>query len=211
MNKNVGGGYKWYNKGEGYTNGYNNGYNNGYKGYTKGYPKKYTNNTLGLWIVMFVLGILVLWILNSYIKDKKDVLTEFFKKDREPVLKIATESKGETICRRSIEKIFNKKFIKIRPNFLRNNVTNFNLELDIFNEELMLAIEYNGRQHYHFTPFFHKNKETFTNQRYRDEIKRMICKNMGIKLIEIPYTVKHEDLYSHIYLAVINLGYKSGI
>lgn len=108
------------------------------------------------------------------------------------------ESSGEIETKRACEKIFNKPFTKIRPDFLKNPITKENLELDCYNADLKIGVEYNGRQHYDFIPFFHKTKETFRNQQYRDELKRRMCKNNGIFLIEIPYTVKVEDIESFI-------------
>ena len=45
---------------------------------------------------------------------------------------VPKESKGEIECKRVLEKIFNKPFNKIRPQFLNNMVTggNYNLEID---------------------------------------------------------------------------------
>jgi hypothetical protein len=110
------------------------------------------------------------------------------------------ESKGEIECRRVLEKIFNKPFNKARPNFLNNPVTggDFNLEIDCFNQELRLGCEYNGVQHYKYVPFFHKNKEAFLNQKYRDEMKRTKCREFGITLIEVPHTVKVENIENFI-------------
>ncbi len=110
------------------------------------------------------------------------------------------ESKGEIECKRVLEKIFKKSFPKDRPNFLRNPVTggNFNLELDCYNKDLKLAVEYSGKQHYVYTPYFHKNKESFTNQKYRDYMKKTMCKDNGIILIEVPYTVEIKDIESFI-------------
>lgn len=110
------------------------------------------------------------------------------------------DSKGETECKRVLEKIFNKPFNKVRPDFLRNQVTGNtnNLEIDCFNDELKIGLEYNGRQHYDFIPFFHRNKETFYNQKYRDELKRIKCRDNGILLIEVPYTIKIEDIEKYI-------------
>ena len=106
------------------------------------------------------------------------------------------DSSGETECRRVLEKIFKKKFDKKRPDFLRNPITgnNFNLELDCYNEELRLAVEYQGCQHYKYIPFFHKNKEAFYNQKYRDLFKRQKCVENKITLIEVPYTVKNKNI-----------------
>lgn len=114
-----------------------------------------------------------------------------------------TVSKGELECRRVIESIFQKSFPKCRPDFLRNNVTsddysNINLEIDCYNHELKIGVEYNGIQHYKYIPFFHKNKEAFYNQKYRDEMKRTKCQQNGIFLIEVPYTVKVEDIEKYI-------------
>ena len=102
------------------------------------------------------------------------------------------ESKGEAECRRVLQSLFKKPFPSQRPDFLRNPVTggNFNLELDCYNPTLRLAVEYNGIQHYKYTPYFHRSKDYFMNQKYRDDMKRRMCKENGILLIEVPYTIK---------------------
>ena len=120
------------------------------------------------------------------------------------------DSKGETVCRRYLEMRFNKPFGKIRPKFLRNQVTSeggtdYNLELDCYNDELKLALEYNGAQHYKYIPYFHRSKEAFHNQKYRDEIKKYKCRENGIRLIEVPYNVK--DIETFIERELRNLGY----
>ena len=86
-------------------------------------------------------------------------MIEECKKKIEKPKKSSTEngSRGEKIYRREIEKMSWKSFVKIRPNFLKNEKTGSNLELDCFNKELKIAVEYNGKQHYKFIPFFHKS------------------------------------------------------
>ena len=118
------------------------------------------------------------------------------------------DSKGETECRRVLMKIFNKPFEKDRPEFLNNPVTGgrHNLELDCFNKDLRIAVEYNGIQHYKFIPFFHKNKESFQNQKYRDYMKRQMCKENGIILIEVPYWIKEKDIENFIKKELTRLG-----
>lgn len=113
---------------------------------------------------------------------------------------IPKESKGEIECRRVLRKLFNKPFNKCRPDFLRNNVTggNFNLELDCYDSDLKLAVEYNGIQHYQYNKFFHRNKEHFLNQKYRDELKKRMAKENGIILIEVPYSVKPEQIEGYL-------------
>ncbi len=132
----------------------------------------------------------------------KKTSNELFDEKRAP-----NESKGEIQSKEMAKLIFGKEFTKVRPDFLNNAVTGHNLELDIYNPEIKLAIEYNGRQHYDFVPFFHKNREAFLNQKYRDEIKRMKCKENGIQLIEIPYTVKLEDIETYIRIEAKKRGF----
>jgi hypothetical protein len=110
------------------------------------------------------------------------------------------DSKGEVECRRVLQKIFKKPFDKARPDFLNNPVTggSFNLELDCYDNDLKIAVEYNGRQHYEYVPFFHKNKDQLTMQKYRDDMKRRICKEEGVLLIEVPYTTGISDIESFI-------------
>src|SRR3989344_3574287 len=109
------------------------------------------------------------------------------------------ESKGELESRRVIEKIFNKPFPKARPDFLKNEVNGgHNLELDCYNPELRLAVEYQGRQHYEYIPHFHKNYEAFLNQKYRDDMKRRMCTERGITIIELPHPIKLGDISSFL-------------
>lgn len=141
---------------------------------------------------------------SPYTKNYKQLnqKTKRFQPDR--------KSKGEAECRRVLEYIFNKPFPSVRPDFLRNPVTsaNYNLELDCYNEQLRLACEYNGRQHYEFIPFFHKNKEAFMNQKYRDDMKNRICRENGIILITVPYTVELKDIKKYIEKELKRAGYK---
>jgi hypothetical protein len=118
------------------------------------------------------------------------------------------ESTGETICRAYLERRFGRSFNKIRPDFLKNPVMGgYNLELDCFNRDIRLAVEYNGAQHYKYTPYFHRNKEAFANQKYRDEMKRTKCKENGIFLIEVPYTVSHEKIPNYLETELLKFGF----
>lgn len=55
----------------------------------------------------------------------------------------------EQLSIRIIEFLTGEEFNKIRPEFLRYH-NGWKLELDGFNEKLMLAVEVQGRQHYEF-------------------------------------------------------------
>jgi|SRR6185437_15717801 len=70
-----------------------------------------------------------------------------------------------------------------------NPKTGARLELDLYSEELKLACEINGRQHYEYIPKFHPNGEKdFKAQQYRDKAKRKNCKDRGIQLNTTPDT-----------------------
>ena len=97
-------------------------------------------------------------------------------------------SKGEKACKRYVQRLFKRSFTKIRPDFLKDPTTKRNLEIDLYNDSLKLGIEYNGIQHYEFTPRFHKGYGDFRRQQERDALKKRLCKENGVTLIVVPYT-----------------------
>jgi hypothetical protein len=99
--------------------------------------------------------------------------------------------KSEQNVREIFEKIFEKEFMKIRISSEHDTY----YELDGYNEELKLAFEYQGEQHY-TELYYDKNKDDLLRRQLRDQIKLMLCKRMGIKLIVIPYHVDKEDFIS---------------
>ncbi len=107
-------------------------------------------------------------------------------------------SKGERECRRVLEHYYQKPFPNKRPSFMKNSITGASLELDCFNDTLKVACEYHGIQHYKFTPRFHKSKQHFYNQQYRDKETRELCQKKGIFLIEVPYTIAVKDIENFI-------------
>ncbi len=110
---------------------------------------------------------------------------------------IPTISKGEKECQEVMKTIYPKyEFKKVRPAFLKNPKTKRNLELDLYNEDLKLAIEFNGQQHYEFVPRFHGNQKRYRDQIYRDDLKMKLCKKEGIYLIVVRYDEK--DILGYI-------------
>lgn len=61
-----------------------------------------------------------------------------------------------------------------------------NLYADFYIPGMKLIIEIHGRQHYEFTPFFHKNIYDFYNSKKRDRRKIDWCDINGITYIELP-------------------------
>lgn len=106
---------------------------------------------------------------------------------------VIKSNKGEDIVAEVLEQILDSSVQRnIRPNFLRNHETGKNMELDCYNEEYSIAVEYNGVQHYKFPSVFYKTEEEFMNQVYRDRLKLQLCDESGVYLISIPYWV---DMY----------------
>ena len=76
------------------------------------------------------------------------------------------------------------EFPNTRPDWLRNPETDYKLELDCYNEELGLAFELQGRQHYKPIKHWGGEKE-FARTVRRDVHKRTECMKHGIELFRI--------------------------
>ena len=112
------------------------------------------------------------------------------------------ETKGQKMCREAAEKYFGKKFVSFWPNWLKNPETDKELELDIYNDELKIAIEYNGEQHYKYpNKYMHDNNnglEKFIKQVRRDMYKADACDANDVYLITVPYTVPEHLMEAYI-------------
>lgn len=64
---------------------------------------------------------------------------------------------------------------------------------DFYLPEYNLIIEYHGKQHYEYNPFFHRNYEEFSYRKEKDSIKKETALNYGINYLSIKYTN-----YNHI-------------
>jgi len=86
-----------------------------------------------------------------------------------------------------IKSIFPDNQIIWEKNFdwLVSPKTGMPLRIDIYIEDLSLAIEYMGEQHYRKSFY---GKDTFNRIKYNDKMKRKICKENGVKVIDIKYT-----------------------
>jgi hypothetical protein len=78
-------------------------------------------------------------------------------------------------------------FSQFKHHKIRSSTSNRPLELDIWIPSLNLAIEYQGEQHYQKGWSFLSQNE-FDKISQRDQDKKQGCYEIGIKLIEIPYT-----------------------
>lgn len=111
------------------------------------------------------------------------------------------ECKGgvrERLCRHYFQTITNHQFPKKRLSWLKNDRGNV-MELDGYCEELNLAFEHHGKQHYDILPHFQRRDESLSQRKSDDELKESLCNDNNIKLIVISYDVDLPDLSKYIY------------
>lgn len=107
-------------------------------------------------------------------------------------------SRGERMCCQTMERIYGVPFTSTWPNWLRNPETDETLELDCYNDDLKIAVEYNGEQHYKWPNFTNQTYQQFINQVRRDTLKLDLCDKNGVYLIVVPYNVPYENIPSYI-------------
>lgn len=164
-----------------------------------------------LYLLLLPLFLFLLWLLTrntekvEFIGVTKEDLAKVFQKEKveeeitaDLLPYPSKKSKGEKECCRVLEEIFALPFYTVRPNFLRNPETGKNLEIDCFNPQVKVAVEYNGIQHYAFPNFTGMSRKEFFNQIRRDEFKKERCQEEGINLIIVPYTVPVEKIGEYI-------------
>src|SRR5207253_2234671 len=107
---------------------------------------------------------------------------------------------------------FKKQFIHTREiDWLINPLTGYHLELDCYNEELAVALEYQGITHYKWPNYLQNKPNTryaFEKAINRDKIKRQLCKDNNVFLIEIPFTIKNDDIPTYIFNVLDYNNYK---
>jgi hypothetical protein len=106
---------------------------------------------------------------------------------------------SERICRIFFEQLFGVPFPKARPRWLVSS-RNTLFELDGYSEELQLAFEHHGEQHFGYIGFY-ADKKTSRELQRRDRLKKELCRKKGVVLIEVPqigYRVKISALREFI-------------
>ncbi len=99
---------------------------------------------------------------------------------------------SEEICRTIFEQIFDNKFLKKRPTWLVNSDGN-RMELDGYCENLKLAFEYQGKQHFNLSSFITSQKDLDKRQK-DDRRKKYLCKKNKVQLIVINYRDNLDNL-----------------
>lgn len=91
--------------------------------------------------------------------------------------------RGERITRAIFESLFGKPFPKVRPTWLRT-ARGTQLELDGYCEELGVAFEHQGGQH--FSAKYLSPRHDLAAIQKRDRRKRLLCRRRGVRLIAVP-------------------------
>lgn len=112
-------------------------------------------------------------------------------------------SKGEMYVKQILEK-YSIPYVYQKELIIDKIARNSNLivvDFVIKYNNKFYFIEYNGKQHYQYIPFFHTGGEIdFEKQQRRDQLLRNFCElhKDKISLLEIPYTVKEEEIKTKI-------------
>lgn len=91
---------------------------------------------------------------------------------------VSTTSTGERLMKRFLDEMLPQALVidNIRPDWLVNPKTGFQLELDRWYPELKVAFEFQGDQHFTDDP-------GLPDRVYRDQLKRNLCAAQGINLV----------------------------
>ena len=106
-------------------------------------------------------------------------------------------SRPKRLCAQTLMTIFDQHFVSARPVWLKNPLTGCVLQLDCYNEDLALAVQYNGAQHYE-GGHYGMTPADLEKQRGRDKSKVEICERRGVHLIVVPHTVDTSKVPEYI-------------
>jgi hypothetical protein len=90
---------------------------------------------------------------------------------------------AEMLCKAMVEKLFAAPFVRVRVKDMRSP-KGTPLELDLFNSDLLIAIEHNGAHHYGPQHNW-GGEQAFRIQRANDNCRRRYCRKNRILLVEI--------------------------
>lgn len=83
------------------------------------------------------------------------------------------------------------------------NTTGRSMHIDGFFPDFNLAIEYDGRQHFEFVPYYHVTEEQFHELQQRDALKASLLESHGIHLLRVSY--REPKTESHLRKRLLEL------
>ena len=120
------------------------------------------------------------------------------------------EDKGSS-CEKIIRVILQDKGISFKEQYTFSDLKYKNsLRIDfmlLYRKRPIVAIEYNGEQHYNYIKGLHSSIDDFEESKVRDEIKSQYLKKKKIELIVIPYT-ENNKILNYIELAISKYKYE---
>lgn len=100
---------------------------------------------------------------------------------------------GEMVMFRVLDKIISYPYINNGYYSFLKSPRGGIMSFDRYYPDLKLAFEFQGQNHYEYIPFLHKNKEEFEYYQECDRLKRQICMEQGITLVEVKYNFKIDE------------------
>jgi hypothetical protein len=165
------------------------------------------------WIIVVIIFIIIIAILTAILIKNRyftaDVVYEFIgggERRRKHIVKDLDKyprSKSEKLIIDILENITAKKFPTVRPAWLVYNGSQ--LELDGYNEELKLAIEFSGPQHVKWTPGA-EPYEKYYERIMRDVAKRDLCDREGVILIVVDSSLPRHHWRSYLKSRLYDAG-----
>lgn len=111
---------------------------------------------------------------------------------------------GEELVRATLEEAFpGHEFDRTRQEPWMDG-----LELDGYNEELCLAFEYQGKQHYERVEIFQPEEGDFEAQLERDRLTAEKCHEESVTLLVVPFTIKFPNLRPYVRDLLEEIGYE---
>lgn len=90
---------------------------------------------------------------------------------------------AEMLCRMAVEKLLGRPFQRVRMAGMKS-LRGRPLELDMYNDDLKIAVEHHGAQHFKAVSNW-TGEEGLRIQRLHDQMRREFCRENGVLLIEI--------------------------
>jgi hypothetical protein len=112
-------------------------------------------------------------------------------------------SKSEELVRTVMEQVFQSEFKRIRPNWLKNDRSS-SMELDGYSEQLKIAFEYQGRQHYEVLKFL--VDQDLIRIKLNDKLKSDICRKLNVNLFIFTYKDDYRNFASIAKAQAVDFG-----